>query len=69
MPPTEQAAQADPAHTLSTPFQDPFKDTRTNTTAGEAAPTNTPDDFGLDPAAVDRRFARYREWVAAATSS
>ncbi len=21
---TEQAAQADPAHTLSTPFQDPF---------------------------------------------
>ena len=24
-------------------------------------------DFGLDPAAVDRRFACYREWVAAAT--
>lgn len=24
-------------------------------------------DFGLDPAAVDRRFARYRDWVAAAT--
>src|SRR5262249_48063822 len=24
-------------------------------------------DFGLDPAAVDGRFARYREWVAAAT--
>ncbi|SRR6266540_1310817 len=23
-------------------------------------------DFGLDPAAVDRRFARYREWLAAA---
>jgi Sulfotransferase family len=26
-------------------------------------------DFGLDPAEVDRRFARYREWVAAVTSS
>jgi hypothetical protein len=26
-------------------------------------------DFGLDPAAVDRRFACYREWVAAATWS
>ncbi len=26
-------------------------------------------DFGLDPAEVDRRFARYREWMAAVTSS
>jgi hypothetical protein len=26
-------------------------------------------DFGLDPAVVDRRFARYREWVPVATSS
>jgi hypothetical protein len=26
-------------------------------------------DFGLDPAEVDRRFARYREWVATVTSS
>jgi hypothetical protein len=24
-------------------------------------------DFGLDPAVVDRRFARYRDWVAAGT--
>jgi hypothetical protein len=26
-------------------------------------------DFGLDPAVVDRRFTRYRQWVAASTSS
>jgi hypothetical protein len=26
-------------------------------------------DFGLDPAEVNRRFARYREWAAAVTSS
>jgi Sulfotransferase family len=26
-------------------------------------------NFGLDPAEVDRRFARHREWMAAATSS
>ncbi len=25
-------------------------------------------DFGLDPAVVDRRFARYREWVSAVAS-
>jgi Sulfotransferase family len=26
-------------------------------------------DFGLDPAVLDRHFARYRQWVAAVTSS
>lgn len=41
------------------------------TAAGEAAHKAVAAlaDFGLDPAVVDRRFARYREWVSAVTSS
>jgi hypothetical protein len=28
-----------------------------------------PADFELDPAVVDQRFTRYRQWLAAGTSS